>query len=69
MGGLGHFEINYVMTGGGPQNLTNIMAVYSYQQAFMFFKFDYAAAASGVILVMTSLISIFYIRTQVRTSA
>jgi hypothetical protein len=35
----------------------------------MFFKFDYAAAASGVILVMTSLISIFYIRTQVRTSA
>lgn len=64
MNGLGQFEINYIMTRGGPQNLTNIMAVYSYQQAFMFFRFDYAAAASGVILLMTSVVCVFYVRAQ-----
>lgn len=64
IGGLGSFEINYIMTGGGPQNLTNIMAVYSYQQAFSFFRFDLASAASGVIFIMTGLISVFYLRSQ-----
>ncbi len=34
IGGIGHFEVNYIMTGGGPANLTNILAVMSYQQAF-----------------------------------
>lgn len=66
MTGLGHFEINYIMTGGGPQNLTNIMAVYSYQQAFTFFRFDIGAAASGVILILTGLICVFYLRNQMR---
>lgn len=67
MNGLGHFEINYIMTGGGPQNLTNILAVYSYQQAFLFFRFDIAAAASGVILLLTSVVCVFYIREQSRS--
>lgn len=62
--GIGHFEINYIMTGGGPQDMTNVMAVYSYQQAFNFFRFDLAAAASGVILLMTGVICVLYIRAQ-----
>lgn len=66
IGGLGSFEINYIMTAGGPQNLTNIMAVYSYQQAFSFYRFDLASASSGVILILTGLMCIFYIRSQFR---
>lgn len=66
IGGLGSFEINYIMTGGGPQNLTNIMAVYSYQQAFSFFRFDLASAASGVIFILTGFISVFYLRSQLK---
>ena len=66
IGGVGSFEINYIMTGGGPQNLTNIMAVYSYQQAFSFYRFDLASAASGVIFIMTGFISIFYLRSQLK---
>jgi multiple sugar transport system permease protein len=62
--GLGSFEINYIMTGGGPNNLTNIMAVYSYQQAYSFYRFDLASAASGVILIMTGFICVYYIRAQ-----
>lgn len=68
IGGIGSFEINYIMTGGGPQNLTNILAVFSYQQAFMFFRFDLAAAASGVILLLTSVICFFYVRSQIKGS-
>ena len=64
MGGIGHFEMNFIMTGGGPRNLTNVMAVYAYNQGFLFFKFDQAAAASGVILMMTSVICVFYLWAQ-----
>ena len=64
--GFGHFEINFIMTGGGPQDMTNVAAVYAYQQAFNFFRFDYASAASGVVFLMTSVICIFYIRAQIR---
>lgn len=67
--GIGHFEINYIMTGGGPQGQTNVMAVYAYQQAFNSFRFDYGAAASGVIFVITSIICFFYIRTQLDNGA
>ena len=62
IGGLGHFEINYIMTGGGPANLTNILAVMAYQQAFTLFRFDLAAAMSTVILMMTGVIALIYIR-------
>jgi multiple sugar transport system permease protein len=62
IGGLGHFEINYIMTGGGPSNLTNILAVMSYQQAFTQYRFDLAAAISSVILVLTGIVAVLYIR-------
>lgn len=68
IGGIGHFEMNYIMTGGGPQNLTNVLAVIAYQQAFTFYRFDLAAAMSSVILVLTSVIAIFYMRMRLRES-
>jgi len=68
IGSVGHFEINYIMTGGGPQNATNILAVKTYTEAFSFFRFGTAAAISSIILVMTSVIAFFYIREQVRES-
>lgn len=66
IGGIGHFEVNYVMTGGGPNNLTNILAVMAYQQAFTLFRFDLAAAISSVILIVTGLIAALYIRDRLR---
>jgi multiple sugar transport system permease protein len=62
IGGLGHFEINYIMTGGGPSNLTNILAVMAYQQAFTQYRFDLAAAISSIILLLTGIVAAFYIR-------
>lgn len=64
MGGFGHFEMNYIMTQGGPRNLTNVLAVWSYQEGFAFFRFDRAAAAAGIILAMTSVVCAIYLRLQ-----
>ncbi|MFK8035492.1 MAG: carbohydrate ABC transporter permease [Hyphomicrobiales bacterium] len=64
MGGFGHFEMNYIMTGGGPRNLTNVLAVWTYQEGFQFLRFDRAAAASGLILIMTAFVSVFYLWAQ-----
>ncbi|MEP4770353.1 MAG: sugar ABC transporter permease [Roseibium sp.] len=64
LGGFGHFEMNYVMTAGGPRNLTNVLAVWTYQEGFEFLRFDKAAAASGIILIMTVFVSAFYLWAQ-----
>lgn len=64
LGGFGHFEMNYVMTLGGPRNLTNVLAVWTYQEGFNFLRFDKAAAASGLILLMTIVVSGFYLWAQ-----
>ena len=66
IGGIGHFEVNYVMTAGGPRNLTNILAVHAYQQAFSFYRFDLASAASSIILLITGPIAVFYIYYQIK---
>lgn len=66
MGGFGHFEMNYIMTGGGPRNLTNVLAVWTYQEGFQFLRFDKAAAASGIILGMTSIVAVFYLWAQTK---
>lgn len=65
--GIGHFDFNYIMTGGGPQNLTNILAVTAYQQAFTFLRFDVAAAASTIILLLSSIVAVFYIIERMKT--
>lgn len=66
MGGFGHFEMNYIVTGGGPRNLTNVLAVWTYQEGFQFLRFDRAAAASGLILIMTAIVSVFYLWAQAK---
>lgn len=61
IGGIGIFDVHYVMTRGGPHNLTNVLAVMAYIQAFSMFRFDLASAISTIILIITGAISIFYI--------
>lgn len=46
---FGQFNLNYLMTGGGPFNATNIFAVYIFQNAFQLFRFGYGAAV-GVMM-------------------
>ena len=66
IGGIGHFEVNYVMTGGGPKGLTNILAVMAYTEAYSQYRFDLAAATANIILLMTGVIGFFYVRQQLK---
>lgn len=50
---LRSFEQVYVITGGGPQNSTNLVTYYIYQEAFGMFEFGSAATAATILLAVT----------------
>ena len=62
IGNVGYFDINFLMTKGGPLNYTNVMAVQLYTMAFEHFRLGYAAAMGVVILFITSIIAFIYVR-------
>ena len=57
VGSLKVFDHIYLMTGGGPENGTLVLAYYIYEQGFEFFNIGYAAALAvilfALILVLT----------------
>jgi multiple sugar transport system permease protein len=46
------FDHIYLMTGGGPENGTLVLAFYIYQQAFEFFEIGYASALAMIMFVI-----------------
>ncbi|MCL2319878.1 MAG: sugar ABC transporter permease [Treponema sp.] len=65
IGNFGYFDINFLMTKGGPLNYTNVMAVQLYSMAFGHFRLGYAAAMGVVMLLFTSIIAFAYVRFEV----
>ena len=56
------FDQIFILTEGGPGFATETISLYIYRTAFRFFDFGYAAAMSFVLLVLTNVISVVYIR-------
>ncbi|HEY3135609.1 MAG TPA: sugar ABC transporter permease [Blastocatellia bacterium] len=56
------FDQIFILTQGGPGFATETVSLYIYRTAFRFFDFGYAAAMSFVLLVLTNLVSVSYIR-------
>jgi multiple sugar transport system permease protein len=56
------FDQIFILTEGGPGIATEMISLYIYRTAFRFFDFGYAAAMSFVLLVLTNMISVVYIR-------
>lgn len=56
------FDQIFIMTGGGPANATETMSIYIYRHGFRFTNIGYATAMSFVMLVLTILISNFFIK-------
>ncbi|MDC3416049.1 sugar ABC transporter permease [Aquibacillus sp. 3ASR75-54] len=46
IGSLKYFDLIYVMTGGGPNNSTELMATYMYRQTFTNFNMGYGSTIS-----------------------
>ncbi|HEV8141089.1 MAG TPA: sugar ABC transporter permease [Pyrinomonadaceae bacterium] len=56
------FDHIFILTEGGPGFATETLSLYIYRTAFRFSNFGYAAAMSFVLLLLTNLISVAYIR-------
>jgi multiple sugar transport system permease protein len=55
------FDQVFIMTRGGPANATVTMSLYIYQHGFRFSNIGYATAMSFIMLILTVLISNFFI--------
>jgi len=56
------FDIIYVLTMGGPGGRTETISFYTYLVGFRYFRMGYAAALSYLILVITIVLSLSFIR-------
>jgi len=52
------FDHIYLMTGGGPENGTLVLAFYIYQQGFQFFDVGYASALAMIMFVIVMVLTI-----------
>lgn len=56
------FDQIFILTEGGPGFATETISLYIYRTAFRFSEFGYAAAMSFVLLALTNIISVIYIK-------
>ncbi len=63
------FDIVYGMTGGGPAQSTQMLAMWSYTQALQLGNFGTGSAISVVLLLVTIAIVIPYLRWSLRQEA
>jgi multiple sugar transport system permease protein len=60
------FDIIYLVTGGGPGNVTETISFYTYLQGFKFFSLGYTAAMAFLQLVVITVIAQFFVNFQKR---
>ena len=58
------FPLVWMTTGGGPGHSTEVLATYTYKLTFLQFEFSLAAASAMIILLISMIMSIFYVRSQ-----
>jgi ABC-type sugar transport system permease subunit len=66
IGGFSVFDLVYVMTGGGPNNSSQTLATYTYEQAFAQNRVGYGSALSLVMTVLALVTSFIFIRLRER---
>jgi multiple sugar transport system permease protein len=54
------------LTNGGPANATQTLSVRSYQESFVNFEFGVGAAFSNILIVISLLFAIVYLRVNRR---
>lgn len=66
IGGFNVFDIIFVLTGGGPNNGTQVIATYTYQMAFTENRVGYGAALSMLMTVLSLIASLVFMRIRER---
>ena len=67
--GFSVFDVVFVMTGGGPANATEVLATYTYKEAFTQNNVGYASSIAVVITVISLIASVTFIRLRERQEA
>jgi raffinose/stachyose/melibiose transport system permease protein len=62
LGSLQQFALVWIMTKGGPVNASEVMATYMYRFSFVRFDLGYGSAVAIVMLVISLVFSITYLR-------
>ena len=66
IGALQVFDLVWVMTGGGPVNASNTMAIYVVDWGFKRFQFGYASAVAVIMLAISLVFALLYQRFVLR---
>ncbi|SEN84952.1 carbohydrate ABC transporter membrane protein 1, CUT1 family [Mesobacillus persicus] len=59
VGSLKYFDLIWVMTGGGPNGASEVIASYMYKQAFNSYNFGYGSAIGFALLLLCLLATVF----------
>ena len=62
LGCLNTFDLVYALTRGGPGVQTTIMGIFMYNQGFRYFELGLGSATAVVLLLISFVIAIFYVR-------
>ncbi|WP_106532325.1 carbohydrate ABC transporter permease [Planomicrobium soli] len=58
VGSLKYFDLIYVMTAGGPNGASEVMASYMYKLAFSSYNFGYGSAIGFLLLIITLIVTV-----------
>jgi len=56
------FEVPWILTGGGPLRSTELLSIYLYKYGFRYHELGYASATAVIMIIVTLLISMYYIK-------
>ncbi|SKA02249.1 carbohydrate ABC transporter permease [Consotaella salsifontis] len=57
IGSLRYFDLIYIMTGGGPDNASELMATYMYRTVFSSFQLGYGSTIASAMFIVVTLIA------------
>jgi multiple sugar transport system permease protein len=60
------FDLMFVLTGGGPANMTETLTVYAYRSLFQTLQLGFGAAIGVVVFVLVMLVAWAYLRAMAR---
>jgi len=63
------FDLIYAMTYGGPGTATQVMGTWMYFNVFQYYQAGYGTAIAVVITIVAIIVSIPYVRSQVKEHA
>lgn len=58
------FTLIWMTTGGGPIRATEVLSTFTYKLAFSSYKFSLASTTAFVILALSMIVALFYVRNQ-----